>query len=587
MTTLPQSRLRGRFKRPSLPVILAAVLVLAAIIALIVRFAGARTADPLAGGSVVTVERGPLVAGINATGKVEPRRQAELAFANPNGRVADVLVNEGDSVVEGAPLVQLDARQLDAAVAAANAALSQAKADLQAIQEGATPEQIAAARAQVAAAQGALRQTTGSVTPADIQAARASVDEARARLAAASGTPAADALANAQTALAEAQANLDRQRSALSAAKEQANRAVETRANALRDAQATYAQAERDRQRALDDEKDPRTGAPLTDSGKEAYINAAVTAERAMQDADTALAQARIDYETARQNEITGLQDAEAKVTQAQVTLDTLMRPGAETVAAARAALASAEARLAQLTGAQRAGALQAQEGNVSAAQAQLDQLLASPKSSDLARAEAKVAQAQAQLDQATIQRDDATLRAPFAGTIAAVNVVPGEALGQQAPVELLDTSRYQVKVTVDEVDVARVAVGQTADVLIDALGAPALQGTVRRIAPQSEADKSVTSYQVTIEIDPGSRPLKPGMTASASIVSDRRDNALHIPAAAVRSENGANVVSVVSTDKDGKQTVATQLVELGLRANDQVEILSGLSDGQQVLVKE
>ncbi|KPV50030.1 RND transporter, partial [Kouleothrix aurantiaca] len=159
MTTLPQSRLRGRFKRPSLPVILAAVLVIAAIIAIIVRFAGARTADPLAGGSVVAVARGPLVAGISATGKVEPRRQAELACANPNGRVTDVLVNEGDAVAQGAPLVQLDVRQLQAAVVAAEAALSQAKADLQALQEGATPEEIAAARAQVAAAQGALRQT--------------------------------------------------------------------------------------------------------------------------------------------------------------------------------------------------------------------------------------------------------------------------------------------------------------------------------------------------------------------------------------------------------------------------------------------
>ncbi|MFN8477294.1 MAG: hypothetical protein U0074_05610 [Kouleothrix sp.] len=111
-------------------------------------------------------------------------------------------------------------------------------------------------------------------------------------------------------------------------------------------------------------------------------------------------AQARIDYETARQNEITGLQDAEAKVSQAQTALDTLRNPEYETVAAARAALASAEARLAQLTGAQRQGSIQAQQGNVAAAKAQLDALLADPKTSDLARAEAKVAQAQAQLVQ-------------------------------------------------------------------------------------------------------------------------------------------------------------------------------------------
>ncbi|MFN8477295.1 MAG: HlyD family efflux transporter periplasmic adaptor subunit [Kouleothrix sp.] len=78
------------------------------------------------------------------------------------------------------------------------------------------------------------------------------------------------------------------------------------------------------------------------------------------------------------------------------------------------------------------------------------------------------------------------------------MNVAPGETIGQNVPVTLLDTSRYQVKVTVDEVDVARVAVGmKPVDVLLDVLGAPALSGTVRRISPQSEAGKSVTSYEV------------------------------------------------------------------------------------------
>ncbi|HEU5086212.1 MAG TPA: efflux RND transporter periplasmic adaptor subunit, partial [Roseiflexaceae bacterium] len=230
--------------------------------------------------------------------------------------------------------------------------------------------------------------------------------------------------------------------------------------------------------------------------------------------------------------------------------------------------------------------AISAQSGNLAAAQARLDQLLADPAASDLARAEARVAQAQAQLDQATIQLDEATLRAPFAGIVAAVNVAPGEEIGQQAPVTLLDISRYQVKVTVDEVDVARVSIGQPVEVLIDALGAPALAGTVRQVAPLSLADQDVTAYEVTIEIDPATRPVKPGMTASAAIIAEQRANVLRLPAEAVRSENGASVVDVVTTDKDGKQQVAAQQVEIGLRAGDQVEVRSGLSEGQQVLIK-
>jgi HlyD family secretion protein len=121
--------------------------------------------------------------------------------------------------------------------------------------------------------------------------------------------------------------------------------------------------------------------------------------------------------------------------------------------------------------------------------------------------------------------------------------------------------------------------------VLIDALGAPALNGTVRRIAPQSAEGQSVTAYKVTVEVEPGDRPMKPGMTASASIISDQRKGVLQVPAAAVRTENGASVVSVVTTGADGKQTIRTQLVEVGLRAGEQVEIRSGLSEEQQVLV--
>lgn len=586
MTTLPQSRFGGRLKRPPWPILVAAVLVIALIVTLVLRGTAFRAADPLQGGTPATVTRGELIASITATGKVEPRQQAELSFGGAAGRVSEVLVAEGDTVAKDAALVKLDARRLAAEVSAAEAVLAQAQADLQALKDGATPEQIAAARAQVTAAQGTLRQTEGSVTAADLRAARAELDEALARLAALEGRPNADALARAQATLAEAQANLDTQRTALSAAKEQANRTVEIRANELREAQATYAQALRDKQRALDDDRDPRTGGPLTDSGKEGYINAAATAERKMLDADAALAQARVDYEAARQNEIAGLPDAEAKLAQAKTDLSTLLSPNAEDLAAARARLASAEARLAQLTGAQRQGALDAQKGSLAAAQAQLAELLADPKASDLARAEAKVAQAQAQLEQARIALDELTLRAPFAGTVGTVNVTPGEDVGQQAPVTLLDTSRFQVKVTVDEVDVARVAVGQPVDVLLDALGAPALKGTVRRVSPVSQADNSVTAYEVVIEIDPAGRPIKSGMTASASIISERREGVLRVPAAALRTENGATVVSVIATDKDGKQQVSTQPVEVGLRAGDQVEIRGGLSEGQQVLVK-
>src|SRR5581483_9447658 len=203
MTTLPQSRFSGRWKRPSVPVVVAAVLLIALVATLLARLVGARAADPLQGGTTAQVTRGTLTLSVSATGKIEPRQQAALSFGDATGRVSEVLVAEGDQVAKGATLIKLDTRRLAAEVAAAEAGLAQAQADLQGLKDGATPEQIAAAKAQVAAARGALLQTTGSVTAADLQAARAGLDEARARLATLEGAPNRDALARAQAALGE------------------------------------------------------------------------------------------------------------------------------------------------------------------------------------------------------------------------------------------------------------------------------------------------------------------------------------------------------------------------------------------------
>lgn len=584
MATTPRIQTRWRIPRPGLPAIIALVLVLAVGISFAVpRLAGSQVGAP--NGTPVSVTRGPLIDGISATGKIDPRQQADLTFAATSGRVSAIMVAEGDLVQAGDPLIQLDTRQQRAEVAAAEAALAEAQADLLALRNGATAEEIAAAQAQVAAAQGTLQQTQGSVTNSDIVAAQAAVAEARARLATVQGQPNSDALTRAQAAVSQAQAELERQRAALSAAKEQTRLNVDAQANALRNAQSEFAAARDNLASVEADGDDPLTGAPLTDAGERSYRDAFERAQRSMADADAALVQARVEYETAKQNEITGLADAEARLRTAQAELDTLLKPNADSLAAARAQLASAEANLARLLGDERQGALTAQQANLETAQAQLAQLLADPRASDLARTDARINQARAQLDLAQIKLDDATLRAPFAGIIAQITVAPGEDISSEPPVRLIDTSRYQVQLTVDEVDVARVVIGQPVEVLIDALGEPALRGMVSRIASQAVEGSTVTAYEVVVELDPGERPLKAGMTASATIIAEQRENVLSVPAQAVRNENGRQVVTVVTTGSDGKQQTQSLPVEIGTQFGERVEIAQGLNEGQQVLI--
>ncbi|NTU80739.1 MAG: efflux RND transporter periplasmic adaptor subunit [Chloroflexales bacterium] len=585
MTTVPQSRSGGR-RRLNIAATIAGVLVLALLATLGVRAFTGRVADPLASATVAPVTRGDLTLGVSATGQVEPRDQADLAFSAASGRVAEVLVAEGDAVKAGDALITLDSRQLAAARDGAAANLAATQADLQALRDGATPEQIAEAQAQVQAARGALTQTQGSVSQADLEAARAAVDEARARLATLEAGPKSDERTRATSALDEARAELDRQRSALASAKEQAGQTVEASANALRNAQSAYSTAYWDLEHVKLYGTDPRTGRSLNAPQRQDVQVAFDQAARALADAEAGLKQAQIDYDTAKQNEASGLQSAEARVRSAQTDLDSLLAGAdADALAAARAQLARAQADLASLTGGERTGAVAAQSANLAAARARLDQLSADPAASDLARAEARVAQAQAQLNQAQIQLDDATLRAPFAGVVATLNVAPGESVGAQAPLVLIDVSRYLVKVTVDEVDIARVQQGQPVEVLIDALG-ESLAGTVVSLEPLPQSDSAVTAYQVTVEIDPAGKGLKPGMTASATIVADSRQGVLRVPAAAVRDESGQSVVGVVVTGESGKRSVEDRPVELGLRTADSVEIVSGLAEGDQVVVR-
>jgi RND family efflux transporter MFP subunit len=585
MATMPQSKPRKGFTRPSWPVIIAAVLVIAVVISLIARFTVGQSTATTITGTPAAVTRGSLASTISATGNVEPLLESNLAFVAREGRITEVLVQVGDEVALNAPLVRLETRQLEAEVTAAQAVLDQARADLQDLKDGATAEQIAAAEAQVAAAQGSLRETQGSVAAPDVRAAQLAVAEARARLALVTGNPDANEVEFLRAALAQAQINLETDRTTLANTKVEAERVIEARANELREAQTAYDQAKRERERAENGDNDPVTNAPMTDSQRERYVNAAITAERTMIDAERALEQAQVDYDTIKQNEVQGIANGEAQVRRAQADLNAVLNPGADTVASARAELAKAEADLAKLNGEERAGAIASQQGNVSAAQAELNELLADPSASDLARATALVNQREAQLQQAKIRLEEATLLAPFAGVVADVGVGVGEQIGTDAPIRLIDVSRYIIEVTVDEIDVARVQVGQTVEVLIDALGSPALIGTVKRIAPQAQATSEVTAYELTLEVDPGQRPVRAGMTASANIVLDRRDNVLLVPASAVRTENGQTVVTVVTTDANGQQQTSTQAVEVGLRANDQIEIRSGLTEGQQVLL--
>lgn len=161
----------------------------------------------------------------------------------------------------------------------------------------------------------------------------------------------------------------------------------------------------------------------------------------------------------------------------------------------------AAEAQLALL----QAGATKAQ---VDAAMAQVDQAKAGLEAAQAARAAA-----QAQLDQAT-------LKAPFAGTIVSLSTEVGEVVTPGAPVlVLVDESKWRMKTNdLSETDVVLVRPGQSATATLGAFGDQTFHGVVTEIASIAETNRGNTTYAVTIDLDPTDAPLRWGMTAFADI---------------------------------------------------------------------
>ena len=153
-------------------------------------------------------------------------------------------------------------------------------------------------------------------------------------------------------------------------------------------------------------------------------------------------------------------------------------------------------------------------------AQAQLDLLQAEATAEELAIRKAAVAQAQAALDAARVTLERTEVRAPLAGTVGVVNVRTGELVAPgQSLVTVGDLSTLRVETTdLDEVDVARVEVGQKAALTFDALPERVFTGCVARISPMAEPDAGGVNYTVIIELDEIAPAIRWGMTAFVDI---------------------------------------------------------------------
>jgi len=188
---------------------------------------------------------------------------------------------------------------------------------------------------------------------------------------------------------------------------------------------------------------------------------------------------------------------------------------------------------------------------------------------------------------------------ANLTGIISAVNISSGENISSGATAITIITESKIAEITLSETDIANIKVGNKATITFDAIEDLSVEGEVTAIDATGSASSGVVSYGIEIAFDTDNESVKPGMSVSATIITNSKENVLILPSTSVKSkDDGTYYVQVLSntynltnrTNSIKGVVSATpptiKTVTVGLADDTNTEILSGLAEGDQVVVR-
>lgn len=494
------------------------------------------------------VEKGELVKSISATGTLVALTTVDVK-SKAGGKVVRLVVDEGSIVKKGDLIALIDP-------ADTRATYDQAAADLRSSE----------ARADQAVQNLRLQQANNATGVAD---ARAALAAARIRLQRVElETRRAPALANASIATAQASLNeaIQAKRKLLDVTIPSRRREVEgnyARANAELDA----AQADYERQAGLE---------------KEGYV-----AGSKVDAARSALEAAKASFRLAEQ--------ARASI---QIEIDAQIRTADAAIARATAGYEQAKANGSDAQIAQRN--LAEARNQVATAEIDLRKALDAGlqervRKGEISAAEASTVRSRVSLANAKVQLESTTVVAPRDGVVTqkyleeGTIIPPGTSTFSQGPsiVQLSDVTTLYVECAVDEADVASVAKGQNVRITTEAYKTETLDGVVDRVNPSAKTDQNVTSVKVRVRVKlPGKGKIRllPGMNATCEFITLSKKGVMVLPQQALIQEDGKSYVRVKTGNAKKPEK---REVKVGETGNDGVEVISGISVGEEVVTAE
>ncbi len=187
---------------------------------------------------------------------------------------------------------------------------------------------------------------------------------------------------------------------------------------------------------------------------------------------------------------------------------------------------------------------------------------------------------------------DNYTITAPISGKVIKKSIKAGDKItknssGSTVLAVIYDMSNYTFEMSVDELDVKSVKVGQSVAVTADAVSGKAFSGTVTNVSLQSATSNGVTNYPVTVTLNDGLDELLPGMNVDGIITLEQAKDVISVPADSLMRGNTVYVKDSSVKERDGAVPAGFRSVEVttGLISEDYVEIKTGLTEGEEVYV--
>jgi HlyD family secretion protein len=210
---------------------------------------------------------------------------------------------------------------------------------------------------------------------------------------------------------------------------------------------------------------------------------------------------------------------------------------------------------------------------------------------------EVDLEQAKKKLDDLKEDLNDYYITAPFSGTLSALNIKKGDIITSNQIIGTIITNQKIAKISLNEIDVAQVKVGQNAILTFDAFPDLKIEGRVVEIGTVGKEEQGVVSYDVKISLEKENKEIKPEMSVNAEIIIDRKENVLLVPNSAIKSDRMGQYVQVVKNyeieRKNSFKPVAIsqnliekRYIKTGISNDEFTEVLEGLNEGEIIIIR-